>query len=107
MTATAAIPPAKVEKPEAMPPRDHIGFLGPAVLVAAAGIGASDIVAASVAGAGFGLALLWAIAAVLLCLNDKSHGTAPRPGRSVQAILWAVLLLFLVIAFHELLRLRP
>jgi len=35
---------------------------GPAIIVAAAGIGASDIIATSVAGARAGLALLWAVA---------------------------------------------
>src|SRR6185503_19176071 len=36
-------------------------IIGPAVIVAAAGIGASDIIAASVAGARFGVILIWAI----------------------------------------------
>ena len=39
-----------------------ITAFGPAIVVAAAGIGASDIIAASVVGARFGLALLWAVA---------------------------------------------
>lgn len=37
------------------------GWLGPGVIMAASGIGASDIVAATVGGATYGLALLWAL----------------------------------------------
>jgi len=61
MIATAPISPPKVAKSKATLPPRRSGLIGPAVLVAAAGIGASDIIAASVVGARFGLALLWAI----------------------------------------------
>jgi Mn2+/Fe2+ NRAMP family transporter len=37
------------------------GWLGPGVIMAASGIGASDIVAATVGSATYGLALLWAL----------------------------------------------
>jgi len=44
-------------------------LIGPGLLMAAAGIGAGDVVAATMAGASFGLALLWAVvvAALLKC----------------------------------------
>ncbi len=42
----------------AQPP---FGWLGPGVIMATSGIGASDIVAATVGGATYGLALLWAL----------------------------------------------
>jgi Mn2+/Fe2+ NRAMP family transporter len=38
-------------------------LIGPGLLVAAAGIGAGDIVSATLAGAAHGLALLWVVAA--------------------------------------------
>lgn len=37
------------------------GWLGPGVIMAASGIGASDVVAATVGGATYGLTLLWAL----------------------------------------------
>ena len=43
-------------------PRPTFGWLGPGVVMAASGIGASDIVCATVGGATYGLALLWALA---------------------------------------------
>ena len=42
--------------------RPPFGWLGPGVIMATSGIGASDIVAATVGGATYGLALLWALA---------------------------------------------
>ena len=42
-------------------PRPSFGWLGPGVIMATSGIGASDIVAATVGGATYGLALLWAL----------------------------------------------
>lgn len=48
-------------------------LIGPGLLVAAAGIGAGDIVSATMAGAGHGLALLWvvALAAFLKCFLNE------------------------------------
>ena len=43
-------------------PRPPFGWLGPGVIMATSGIGASDIVSAMVGGATYGLALLWALA---------------------------------------------
>ena len=43
------------------PPRSAFGWVGPGVIMAASGIGASDIVSATVGGATHGLALLWAL----------------------------------------------
>ena len=40
--------------------------LGPGLLLAATGIGAGDMVAASIAGAEYGLTLVWALAAGVL-----------------------------------------
>ena len=48
--------------PGRLPPRPPFGWLGPGVVMATSGIGASDIVAATVGGATYGLALLWALA---------------------------------------------
>jgi Mn2+/Fe2+ NRAMP family transporter len=48
-------------------------LIGPGLLVAAAGIGAGDIVSATVGGASYGLALLWAVAlaAFLKCFLNE------------------------------------
>jgi Mn2+/Fe2+ NRAMP family transporter len=48
-------------------------IIGPGLLVAAAGIGAGDIVSATVGGANYGLALLWAVvlAAFLKCFLNE------------------------------------
>jgi Mn2+/Fe2+ NRAMP family transporter len=54
-------PAAPAEVSARREPNSVLTFLGPAVITAAAGIGASDIIASSVIGARFGLALLWAI----------------------------------------------
>ena len=43
-------------------PRRTFGWLGPGVIMAASGIGASDIVCGTVGGATYGLALMWALA---------------------------------------------
>lgn len=42
--------------------RGAFGWLGPGVVMAASGIGASDVITATVAGATYGLALIWAVA---------------------------------------------
>jgi hypothetical protein len=51
-------------------------MIGPGLLVAAAGIGAGDIVSATVAGAANGLVLLWVIflAAFLKCVLNEGIG---------------------------------
>jgi len=50
-----------------------VKLIGPGLLVAAAGIGAGDIVSSTMAGAAHGLALLWAVAlaAVLKCFLNE------------------------------------
>ena len=62
-----------------MPPRDSSNritwrnFLGPGFVVAATGVGAGDLIAASVAGRRYGLAVLWIVvvgAALKWVLND-------------------------------------
>ena len=46
-----------------MPPTTSVvRLIGPGLLVAAAGIGAGDIVSATMAGSGHGLRLLWVVA---------------------------------------------
>lgn len=55
----------KEEEARAGAPRVSLNFLtlaGPGLMVAAAGIGSGDVVSATVAGAGFGTMLLWAVA---------------------------------------------
>lgn len=51
-------------------------WLGPGVIMAASGIGASDIIAATVAGATCGLPLLWALALAVLAKYFLSEGIA-------------------------------
>src|SRR5688572_4132403 len=48
-------------------------LIGPGLMVAAAGIGAGDMVSATMGGAGYGLALLWAVAlaAFLKCFLNE------------------------------------
>ena len=50
-----------------------VRIIGPGLLVAAAGIGAGDIVASTMAGSAHGLALLWvvALAAFLKCFLNE------------------------------------
>ena len=56
--------------------RPKFQWLGPGVIMAASGIGASDIIAATVAGASCGLPLLWALALAALCKYFLSEGIA-------------------------------
>jgi Mn2+/Fe2+ NRAMP family transporter len=58
-----------VEPGAGAPPVSVMRLIGPGLLVAAAGIGAGDIVSATMGGAGYGLALIWviALAAFLKC----------------------------------------
>lgn len=56
--------------------RAKLEWLGPGVIMAASGIGASDIIAATVAGASCGLPLLWALALAALCKYFLSEGIA-------------------------------
>jgi len=60
MAAGVAAPPA-VAKRGRNPGSARTNWFGPALIVAATGIGASDMIATSVAGARFGPALLWAV----------------------------------------------
>jgi Mn2+/Fe2+ NRAMP family transporter len=55
------------------PPTNVVKLIGPGLLVAAAGIGAGDIVSATLAGASHGLVLLWvvALAAFLKCFLNE------------------------------------
>src|SRR5688572_6899245 len=60
MTAAVATPPA-VGKRGHRPGFAPTSWFGPALIVAATGIGASDMITTSVAGARFGPALLWGV----------------------------------------------
>lgn len=51
-------------------------LIGPGLLVAAAGIGAGDIVSATMAGAGFGLTLLWVVALAAFLKSFLNEGIA-------------------------------
>lgn len=51
-------------------------LIGPGLLVAAAGIGAGDIVSATLAGAGHGLALLWVVALAAFLKGFLNEGIA-------------------------------
>ena len=53
-----------------------IQWLGPGVIMAASGIGASDIIAATVAGASCGLPLLWALVVAAVAKYFLSEGIA-------------------------------
>jgi Mn2+/Fe2+ NRAMP family transporter len=61
MTAVTAATPRTAARGEPNPGRGRATWFGPALIVAATGIGASDIIATSVAGARFGPALLWGV----------------------------------------------
>ena len=61
MTAVAAATPRTVAKGPPNPGRGRTTWFGPALIIAATGIGASDMIATSVAGARFGPALLWGV----------------------------------------------
>src|SRR6185436_13828861 len=74
-----------------------VRLIGPGLLVAAAGIGAGDIVSATMAGSAHGLRLLWvvALAAFLKCfLNEGiarwqlATGTTALEGWSTQLPWW-------------------
>ena len=56
--------------------RPAFGWLGPGAIMAASGIGASDIVCATVGGAAHGLALLWALALGVFFKFVLSEGLA-------------------------------
>src|SRR5687767_15110202 len=104
MTTAPSFPKCDAN-PAAEEKRAHRGLtiIGPAVIVAAAGIGASDIIAASVAGARFGLALLWAIVvgAVLKGVLAEAigrwqlaSGTTVLQGIATHLSRWVLLLFF-------------
>ncbi len=63
----ASVPPA---------PRPVFHWFGPGVVMAASGIGASDIVSATVGGATYGRTLLWALALGAFCKFVLSEGIA-------------------------------
>jgi Mn2+/Fe2+ NRAMP family transporter len=56
--------------------RTWAGLIGPGLLVAAAGIGAGDIVSATMAGAGHGLALLWVVVLAACLKGVLNEGIA-------------------------------
>jgi len=62
-----------VSRAQAAPATSVVRLIGPGLLVAAAGIGAGDIVSATMAGSAHGLALLWvvALAAFLKCFLNE------------------------------------
>lgn len=57
-------------------PRQNFGWLGPGVMMATSGIGASDILTATVGGATYGVALLWALVLGAFCKFVLSEGLA-------------------------------
>ena len=61
-----------------MPPRSvsFLNLAGPGLIVAAAGIGSGDVVAATVGGARYGVILLWAIAVGAFCKFVLNEGIA-------------------------------
>jgi len=61
MSAVTAATPRTAARGEPNPGRGRATWFGPALIVAATGIGASDMIATSVAGARFGPALLWGV----------------------------------------------
>ena len=76
MKTDASCPARRLDSVERKRSPPCITLFGPAIIVAAAGIGASDIIAASVAGARFGLALLWAVALGAALKGLLSEGIA-------------------------------
>src|SRR6185436_16712875 len=86
-----------VSRAQAAPATSVVRLIGPGLLVAAAGIGAGDIVSATMAGSAHGLVLLWvvALAAFLKCfLNEGiarwqlATGTTAIEGWSTQLPWW-------------------
>lgn len=65
--------PPEVTSARNAPTSSVVRLIGPGLLVAAAGIGAGDIVSATMAGAGHGVVLLWvvALAAFLKCFLNE------------------------------------
>ena len=60
----------------AAPPRFRLGDLGPGLLLAATGIGVGDMVSSTIAGAEYGLALVWALAAGVFVKFVITEGAA-------------------------------
>ncbi len=58
------------------PPRRALAAIGPGLLVAAAGIGAGDMVSATMAGASHGVTLLWVVALAALLKGVLNEGIA-------------------------------
>ena len=62
MTATTpGSPPRTAASPESAPRRARLALLGPGLVLAAASVGAGDMVTSLAGAAGYGLALMWAI----------------------------------------------
>lgn len=62
---------------EAAPPRSNVAkLMGPGLLVAAAGIGAGDIVSATMAGSAHGVTLLWVVAVAAFLKRFLNEGIA-------------------------------
>lgn len=61
---------------DARPPRRALAAIGPGLLVAAAGIGAGDMVSATMAGASHGVTLLWVVALAALLKGVLNEGIA-------------------------------
>jgi Mn2+/Fe2+ NRAMP family transporter len=72
----------RMSHPATAPPRPgasrgiRIGDLGPGLILAATGIGVGDMVSATIAGAEFGMTLLWALAAGVLIKLAITEGAA-------------------------------
>jgi Mn2+/Fe2+ NRAMP family transporter len=64
------------DRSEVAPAVSVTRLIGPGLLVAAAGIGAGDIVSATLAGAGHGLALLWVVALTAFLKGVLNEGIA-------------------------------
>ena len=81
--------------------------LGPGIAIAATGVGAGDMVAAAVAGAKYGTAILWAAAAgALLYLNNKRELVhSLKNGFSINGLLVLALALFTYLCWHAIARL--
>jgi Mn2+/Fe2+ NRAMP family transporter len=71
--------PAKTTSPARdifVPPRSALTAIGPGLLVAAAGIGAGDIVSATMAGAAHGVSLLWVVVLAAALKGVLNEGIA-------------------------------
>lgn len=76
-------------------------LIGPGLIVAAAGIGAGDLIASTMGGAGYGLVLLWAVAlaAFLKCFLNEGIGRWQLATGTTAIEGWATELHWIVRAF--------